>query len=117
MPVGFGSPYHTHTREDESFYVIEGEVALVLEGKWQRYGAGAFLFLPRGQAHGFKVVGSGPAKMLLMATPGGFERFLMELGRPMDEPVGPPDMAKLMEAAARFGIEIHGPLPEEPEGN
>jgi steroid delta-isomerase-like uncharacterized protein len=115
MPVGFASPYHTHSSEDESFYVLEGEVAFVLEGKWQRGGAGAFLFLPRGRAHGFKVV-NGPAKMLLMATPGGFESFMMELARPMDEPVGPPDMAKLMEAAARFGIEIHGPLPEEPEG-
>jgi steroid delta-isomerase-like uncharacterized protein len=113
-PVGFASPYHTHRREDEAFYVLEGEVAFVLDGKWMRGGAGTFVFGPRGVPHGFKVVGNRPARMLLLATPGGFERFVMELARPLEEPVGPPDMAKLMEAAAKFEIEIHGPLPEEP---
>jgi steroid delta-isomerase-like uncharacterized protein len=114
MPVGFSSPYHTHTREDESFYVLDGEMAFVVDGEWHRAKAGSFVFGPRNLAHGFKVLGNRPARMLLLASPGGFERFVLELAEPLGTPAGPPDMAKVMEAAARFGMEVHGPLPEEP---
>lgn len=115
MPPGFASPYHRHHREDESFYVVKGEIAFVIDGKWQRVGPGAFVFGPRGVPHGFKVVGDKPAQMLLQATPGGFEQFVLELGRPLDAPVAPPDIPKMIEVAARYGIDILGPLPEEPE--
>ncbi len=114
MPPGFASPYHLHHREDEQFYVIEGEVAFVCDGKWVKGGPGTYVFGPRGLAHGFKVVGNSPARMLLQCTPGGFEGFAEELGAPMTEPIAPPDMAKLVATAARYGIDILGPLPEEP---
>lgn len=116
MPPGFASPYHTHHREDESFYILDGEVAFVIDGKWRRVGAGTFVFGPRNIAHGFKVVGDGPAQMLLLATPAGFERFVVELGQPLTDPITPPDIPTLIETAARYGIEIHGPLPDEPSG-
>ena len=64
MPPGFASPYHTHHREDEAFYVLEGEVAFVCDGKWLKAGPGTYAFGPRGIPHGFKIVGSGPARML-----------------------------------------------------
>jgi steroid delta-isomerase-like uncharacterized protein len=54
--------------------------------------------------------------MLLMCAPGGFERFVLEQTTPIEEPPCPPDIAKLMTLAAKYGIDIHGPLPEEPEG-
>jgi quercetin dioxygenase-like cupin family protein len=114
MPPGFASPYHTHHREDESFYILEGQFALVIDGKWQRVGRGTFAFGPRGVPHGFKVVGNEPAQMLLQATPGGFEQFVIELGQPLTDPVTPPDIPRLIETAARYGIDIHGPLPDEP---
>ena len=116
MPVGFASPYHTHHREDEAFYVLEGELAFVCGGKWLNAGPGTFVFGPREIAHGFKVIGSGTARMLLMCAPGGFEGFVLDQATPIEEPPSPPDMAKLMTLAAKYGIEIHGPLPEEPAG-
>ena len=114
MPAGFASPYHTHHREDESFYVLEGEVAFVAAGKWRKAGPGAFVYGPREIPHGFKVVGEAPVRMLILCTPGGFERFVLEQTTPIDEPPSPPDMGKLMLLAAKYGIDIHGPLPEEP---
>ena len=114
MPPGFASPYHTHHREDESFYILRGEVAFVIDGKWQRVGPGTFVFGPREIPHGFKVVGDKPAHMLLQATPGGFEQFVIELGQPLTDPIAPPDIPRLIETAARYGIDILGPLPEEP---
>jgi quercetin dioxygenase-like cupin family protein len=113
MPVGFASPYHTHTREDECFYVLEGEVAFVCDGRWLKAGAGDFVYGPRNVAHGFKVLES-PSRMLVMCTPAGFERFILDQAKPMGEPPAPPDMARLMEFAGQYGIEIHGPLPEGP---
>ena len=116
LPPGFASPYHTHHREDESFYVLEGEIAFVCGGNWLKGGPGTFVYGPREIAHGFKVIGNLPARMLLMCNPGGFEQFVLEQTTPIAEPPSPPDMARLMALAAKYGIDIHGPLPEEPEG-
>src|SRR5262245_55164750 len=66
MPPGFASPYHTHRAEDEAFYVVEGEMAFVCDGKWTVGGPGTYVFGPRNIAHGFKVVGDAPARLLLL---------------------------------------------------
>lgn len=116
IPVGFASPYHTHHREDESFYVLEGEFAFVCGGKWLKAGPGTFVYGPREIPHGFKAIGHSPARMLIMCTPGGFEGFVLEQTTPITGPPSPPDMGTLMRLAAKYGIDIHGPLPQEPEG-
>lgn len=107
---GFASPYHRHQREDESFYVIDGELRFVSDGVSQIVGAGGFVFLPRNIPHGFCVHGDQSARVLLLATPGTFEGFVADLSSP-EPPAGPPDMDVLMETAARYGIDILGPLP------
>ena len=112
VPPGYATPYHVHHLEDESFYVLEGEVAIVFDGQWTTAGPGSFAFGPREIPHGYKVVGSAPARLLVLATPAGFERFVMEMSEPIAAPPGPPDMAKLAAVAANYKIEILGPLPE-----
>lgn len=116
MPAGFASPYHVHHSEDEAFYVLEGELAIVVDGEWMRAGPGTYAFGPREIPHGFKVHGSEPVRMLLLCSPGGFENFVLELSEPEPAPgaePSPPDMEKLGAAAARFNIDLLGPLPEE----
>jgi quercetin dioxygenase-like cupin family protein len=108
LPPGFASPYHTHRLEDEAFYLLEGEMAFVCDGRWTVAGPGTYVFGPRNIPHGFKVVGNAPARMLLLCSPGGFEQFLVELSEPTPTP---PDMAKLVAAAAKYQVDIHGPLP------
>ncbi len=115
MPPGFASPYHTHHLEDEAFYVLEGQVAFVCDGKWLQAGPGTYVFGPREIPHGFKIKGNTPARMLLLCAPGGFEGFVVEQAMSITEPPSPPDMAKLIALAQKYHIEIHGPLPEEPE--
>jgi mannose-6-phosphate isomerase-like protein (cupin superfamily) len=116
MPVGWATPYHTHHREDESFYVLEGQMAFVCGDKWLKGGPGTFVYGPREIPHGFKVIGNSPARMLILCTPGGFEKFVLAQTTAIDEPPSPPDMGKLMALAAENGIDIHGPLPDAPEG-
>ncbi len=112
MPPGFASPYHTHHLEDEAFYILEGEMAFVCGGKWLKASPGTYIFGPREIPHGFKVVGSVPARLLLLCAPAGFERFCLELGVPIGDPT-PPDMTKLMAVAKKYKIDILGPLPEQ----
>ena len=119
VPPDFASPYHTHHLEDEAFYVLEGEMAFVCNGKWLEAGPGTYVFGPRGIPHGFKVVGTAPARMLLLCAPAGFEHFVLEMSEPttdLTSPPAPPDMTKLIALAAKYNIDIHGPLPEQPDG-
>src|SRR5690242_4531832 len=76
MPVGLASPYHVHRNEDEAFYVLDGELAVVVDGEWLTAGPGTYVYGPRNIPHGFKVVGTTPARMLLLCAPAGFERFV-----------------------------------------
>jgi mannose-6-phosphate isomerase-like protein (cupin superfamily) len=118
VPPGAGSPWHLHHNEDESFYVIEGEVLFIVGEEQRRItaGPGTFVFGPREVPHGFRNDSAVPARMLLETTPGGFEQFALALAEPAPTsgfgPAGPPDTAKLMVEAATYNVEILGPLPE-----
>ena len=109
VPPGFTSPYHTHHLEDEAYYVLEGELAFVCGGQWTPAKAGTLDYGPRNIPQGFKVVGDAPARLLLLCAPGGFEQFVVDMSEPAP---APPDMAKLMAVAAKYQIDIHGPLPD-----
>jgi quercetin dioxygenase-like cupin family protein len=115
LPAGFSSPYHVHRNEDESFYVVEGEMIFYVGEERVKAGPGAWLYGPREIPHGFEVEGTAPARILLLNTPAGFEGFPVEVGEPAKElalpPAEPPDMERLMAIAAKYDIEILGPLP------
>jgi quercetin dioxygenase-like cupin family protein len=113
-PKGAGSPLHVHHREHEWFYVIEGELTLWVGGETIVAPAGTFVFGPKGIPHTF-MVSSEQARFLLVAEPGGFDRFMRAAGEPAQRPeipppaVEPPDVAALTALAAEYGIEIIGP--------
>jgi len=68
------------------------------------------VFLPREMPHGFKVEGFTDAKLLVLCSPAGFERFILEASEPASEAT--PNMEKLVATAAKYKIDILGPLPE-----
>jgi quercetin dioxygenase-like cupin family protein len=114
LPAGRSTPYHLHHQEDETFYVLSGELTFFSDGGKIRGAAGSTVFLPRGLPHGFRA--DTPAKLLILTTPSGFDKFVAEAGEPATSLVlptpKPPDFAKLTQCAAKYGIEILGPLPE-----
>src|SRR3954447_17054519 len=116
---GFSPPLHVHHREDESFYVLEGEVTMQCGNQRFLATAGSFVFLPRNIPHSFVVEGDRPARMLTLLTPGGGEGFFVEAGRDPEHdglpPVIPPDIELLKRVGARFGAEVVGP-PIAPTG-
>jgi quercetin dioxygenase-like cupin family protein len=106
-------PLHVHRRDDESFYVIEGELALFVAGERLTLGAGQAAFAPRDVPHSYRVEAE-QARWLTITTPAGFDSFVREVAEraPADElpPAGrPQDPALLGQAAAKVGIEILGP--------
>jgi mannose-6-phosphate isomerase-like protein (cupin superfamily) len=85
VPPGSGSPPHIHHREDEAFYVIDGEFEFTIAGQPLRVGAGQSVFGQRSVPHNFKNVGSTPGRMIVTVTPAGLERFFTEVG-PVTQP-------------------------------
>jgi mannose-6-phosphate isomerase-like protein (cupin superfamily) len=110
---GFSPPLHVHHREDESFWVLEGEVTMQCGDKSFRAGPGSFVFLPRDVPHSFVVEGDTPVRMLTLLTPGGGEGVFIDGGRPAERdglpPPAPSDIAALKQVSERYGAEIVGP--------
>jgi quercetin dioxygenase-like cupin family protein len=72
---GEGPPLHVHTNEDELLYVLEGRFRFRMEDDVTEAASGAMAFVPRGVRHTWQNVGSTPARMLVVFTPSGMERF------------------------------------------
>jgi len=111
IPAGFESPWHVHLSEDETFYVVEGQMSVILEDGRRLLQAGDLAFGPRNVPHGFRIEGDEPARILLMTTGSDFADFIAETSVASDTPPAAPDMALLMAAAERHHIAILGPLP------
>jgi quercetin dioxygenase-like cupin family protein len=118
-PEGFASPLHVHHFEDEGFYILEGEMTFYVGDQTIKARPGSFLFGPREVPHAF-TVDSGPARLLFVLSPAGFEDLVREMGEPARErsippqPEAPPDeaeMQRMAAIAARHGNEILGPPP------
>lgn len=98
-----GPPLHVHHREDETFYVLEGEFEFVCAGERTTGGPGTVARLPRGAAHRFANIGDTPGRVLVTITPSGFEDFFAEVGTLTPEQI---DMPTLGAIAARYGLEF-----------
>jgi quercetin dioxygenase-like cupin family protein len=96
---GAGVPLHVHTREDETFYVCEGEVLFRVGEIEILAPTGTTVYLPRGVPHGFRV--NKPTRALLGAYPAGVEKMFRRLS---ELPPGPPNMEKITEICAEYGI-------------
>jgi quercetin dioxygenase-like cupin family protein len=114
---GNASPVHVHDRDDETFFVLDGELRVFADEEEHAAGPGTVAVLPRRLRHAY-VVTSATARFLTLHTPAGFEQFAAEVGQPAraltlpPPPAGPPDFAALAQAAARHHITILAPPPQ-----
>ena len=105
------TPIHVHADDDETLYVLEGQLTAVLDGEVKTLSPGESIFLKRGIPHQLSNPGNRPVRYLLIGTPCVFEQFLAEAGRELrkGEVVGPPtpaDIGRLEAAAPRFGVTL-----------
>ena len=116
VPPGGGPPPHVHSREEEGFYILEGEITFQIGDERVVATAGMFANMPVGTPHSFKNESNRPVKMLISVAPAGLEQMFFEVGVPVAQgatiasPPAKEEIEKLLEIAPRYGIEIR--LPE-----
>jgi mannose-6-phosphate isomerase-like protein (cupin superfamily) len=108
-------PLHVHRREDETFYVIAGEMTFFVGDQRIEATAGDFVYAPKDVPHSF-LVESDRAEYLVSFVPAGAEEFFAEVAPrvvPGEAAPSPsePDPEDFTRIAARYGIEIVGPPP------
>jgi len=114
VPPGGGPPPHIHSREDETFYVLEGSVEFLLGEEIVLAGPGDFVNVPRGTVHRFQNTGTDAARLVLTFTPAGIEHWFEETLEPAPNEVSPEDTpdnveevaARYAAAAPRYGLEF-----------
>jgi quercetin dioxygenase-like cupin family protein len=112
LPPQAGPPPHLHHREDETFFVLAGEVTFFVGDTTTVLKKGGVIFAPRGIPHHFKNTGAEDAILLETASPAGVERFFEAVGHPLADRDASPlprtaeDIARMLAAAPSFGIEI-----------
>lgn len=104
-PPDYATPLLIHYTEDVAVYVLEGTLTFFWGSDKKKAVAGSYFYQPRGTPHGFRVQRGTPARILYMTIPAGFDRFVLE--RELPNPESEPELV-----AARYKIEILGPLPE-----
>ena len=112
VPPGGGPPPHIQSREDEGFYVLEGEMTFVADGRKVVARQGSFLNIPRGVLHTFKNESQADARMLILVAPAGMEKMFEEMGTVVTGPTArpspptPQEMEKAAAVAPKYGIDI-----------
>jgi quercetin dioxygenase-like cupin family protein len=96
-------PPHRHTREDETSYVVTGEIGFRADGQEVSLGPGGYIVKPRGELHSMWNAGSTPARMIEIVTPAGFERYFVELAEAVAAAGGPHPEA-IIPVAERYGL-------------
>jgi quercetin dioxygenase-like cupin family protein len=113
VPRGHMPPLHVHRSEDESFFVLDGELTLYVGEEALRLDAGDAAVAPMRVPHTFRVE-SETARILVAAAPAGFDRFVAAVGEPATQDVLPgepvlPDPERFAEICREFEIELLGP--------
>jgi quercetin dioxygenase-like cupin family protein len=95
-------PPHTHSREDEYSYVLEGEVGVKIGDREFLATVGDMIVKPRGVSHTFWNAGPRPARLLEIIAPAGFESYFEEMA-PVLNAGGPPDQEQVGRIAEKYG--------------
>jgi quercetin dioxygenase-like cupin family protein len=122
QPPGIATPLHTHAREAEAFYLLDGTMTYRAGEEIFHLGVGDFIYLPLGVPHAFRITGDAPAKILGLTVPGRLlglydlvgmpapeRRLPGKDGRSMEEEIG-----RWNEFGPQYGLQVVGPpIPED----
>jgi quercetin dioxygenase-like cupin family protein len=101
-PPGGGPGPHYHEREDEWFYIVEGQLSFLLNGTWTDLSPGDCVYSPRGSVHGFKNNTDQPIRVFINFTPPGIEEFFAEAAEVWAQPE--PDIGRFAALDKKYGL-------------
>lgn len=111
---GTEPPPHTHTREDEAYYILEGELTFHVGGRTIEAKPGDFVWLPRGIEHTFELQ-TAQARALVMFSPAGLEEAFKQVGEPARSATLPPPadeslyVQKVLALFGAYGLQFGTP--------
>jgi quercetin dioxygenase-like cupin family protein len=108
VPKLAGPPLHRHSKEDEWFYVLDGEITCEVDGKRFTAAAGASAFAPRGTVHAYQNFADQAAHILVIVSPAGLDRFFEDVST-MNKGLSQPDFARVEQLMQSYGMELLGP--------
>lgn len=109
-------PLHAHSREDEFWFVLEGEIRFTIGDETRVAGPGTFAYIPRNLPHTFQIL-SETARWFGVGTPAGLDQWFFETGEPAGSltlpppPAAPPDVDLIVASLMEYGTETLGPPP------
>ena len=112
VPPAGGPPPYAQSRENEGYYILDGEVVFQIDGQTVRAARGMFLNLPPGVRHAFRNESQEAARMLILVAPAGMDQMLEEIGVLLPDasgaaaPAGPGEIERFRAAAPKYGIQI-----------
>lgn len=110
LPPGLLTPPHLHENEEETAYVLEGELQIDTKGETFVLTTGDTMLLPRNVPHRLSNRSEGITRLLMLSTPAGFGNFVEAVGQPIDgaemplDSLSEPQIPELIEASQRHGI-------------
>jgi mannose-6-phosphate isomerase-like protein (cupin superfamily) len=112
VPPGGGPPPHVHRREEEGFYILDGEITFQIGTERFVATPGTFANMPVGTPHSFRNESDRPARMIITVAPAGLEQMFFEFGIELEPGTQtalsptPEEIQKLLAVAPFYGIEI-----------
>jgi quercetin dioxygenase-like cupin family protein len=109
-----GPPPHAHHGEEETFFLLEGQMVFTVGGQTYDADPGATIYVPRNVVHSYRNNGEGPAKMLFMYSPAGMDAMFPEIGRPgrrgiVGPPLDPADLIAMAGVAEKYNFSFIAP--------
>ncbi|KAH7433521.1 hypothetical protein KP509_07G073300 [Ceratopteris richardii] len=121
VPPGIGPPLHIHTQEDETWYMLDGELIWKVGNQEFTATKGSFIHLPRFVPHAFENKSGKPAHMVLTYAPAGFEKWFLDIGKPVVDPEGPSpeltkeDLVQAVKLGKEYGLIFVGSNGHSPD--
>jgi len=112
IPSGGGPPLHIHHREEECFYLLDGTFEITLGEKTFNASTRDFIQIPRGTIHKFHNMSSTTARMLLIFSPAGMDKYFEETLEPVQDrsaaipPISEAMIGRLVNAGPKHGLEF-----------
>jgi len=107
VPPQHGAPLHVHHREDEAFYILEGDFEIECGGETHQAGPGTFALLPKELPHRFQNLSDKPGRILCVQSPAGVEEFFEHMS--LLAKTGELDQRKIGELTRKYQIEFFLP--------
>jgi quercetin dioxygenase-like cupin family protein len=106
VPPEGGVPLHTHLQEEESYYMLEGQMLVQVGSEEIEIGAGDFVHIPAGVVHSYRNTSDQPIRFLAWTVGGAMDSFFQEMAEQIREV--PQDFAKMPEILKKYGIQVVG---------